>query len=753
MAEDKHIVYVLPHRSLFDLASLDLLTAKLALVSPTSKYLGNDSQTPSRLMYLFRGSSFSKIRPDFSSELKSLLNLSEDAQAKIVFVPCTFFWGRNIMFQKNKVGILSNHWSNPGFYKRLSSLLLNQGDIWINMGEAVHLNTLANESEKDEIRERRLARILRSTIQNQKITTLGPHFENREDLIDAICASPLVQKNTEPDHEKLKKQTRKIASSIASNMSYSTIRFLTTLLNWFWNRIYDGIELSGIEKATETNKTHSLVYVPCHRSHLDYLILSFLLFHKGLMIPHIASGDNLNIPILGRILRQGGAFFMKRSFSRDLHYSSIFSEYLYQIYNKGHSVEFFPEGGRSRSGRLLQPKLGLLGMSIDAHQRGLSKPLAFVPIYIGYEKIIEGSTYVSEMRGSQKTSEKLSDIFINLKLIRQNFGKVNVNVGEIIKLDQWLSDDQFASNSVPINQLGTKIMASINDAATVNAVNLVALVLLATNRQSLDEPSFKQQIELYITLITNIYGREKISNEALDAVSVISRLQTLGLLRSDEEDFGRVYFLDPFTSVLMTWYQNNIIHLFALASLISKLIVNRRLKLENDKLLKVIEVISPYIEKELSTKFSQQDIRNTLHFLINNNLVIEEDEGIRPPARANPNYSRLELLSKILSPSVERMFITLNLIVKGNQNLNSISHEAKKIAHKVSRLYGINSPEFSDASVFDSFVQELKSLKAIDISESGLIVSNPNIQEIVRLAQGVVSAEIKQAINQAASPI
>ena len=142
-----------------------------------------------------------------------------------------------------------------------------------------------------------------------------------------------------------------------------------------------------------------------------------------------------------------------------------------------------------------------------------------------------------------------------------------------------------------------------------------------------------------------------------------------------------------------------------------------------------------------------------MHFLINNNLVVEEDGGIRPPARANSNYSRLELLSKILSPSVERMFITLNLIVEGNQNLDSISHEAKKIAHKVSRLYGINSPEFSDGSVFESFVQELKSRKAIDISESGLIVSNPNIREIVRLAQGVVSAEIKQAINHAASPI
>ena len=571
--EDKHIVYVLPHRSLFDLASLDLLTTELALVSPTSKYHSGDPLTPTRLLYLFRGSSFTKIRPDFSTELKDFLNLSQSAQSKIVFVPCTFFWGRAIIFQKNKPRFLSNHWSNPGFYKRLSSLLLNRGDIWINMGEAVHLKTLANDSENDEIRERRLARILRSTIQNQKITTLGPNFENREDLIDAVCASSLVQKNTEPKNEQQQKQTRKIASSIASNMTYATIRFLTTLLNWFWNRIYEGIELSGIEKVSETTKTHSLVYVPCHRSHLDYLILSFLLFHKGLMIPHIASGDNLNIPVLGRILRQGGAFFMKRSFNRDPHYSSIFNEYLYQIYNRGHSVEFFPEGGRSRSGRLLQPKLGLLGMSIDAYQRGLNKPLAFVPIYIGYEKIIEGSTYVSEMRGSQKTSEKLSDIFINLKLIRQNFGKVRVNVGEIIKLDQWLKTVKYPSNFLPVNQLGAKIMVSINDAATINSVNLVALVLLATNRQSLDETSLKQQIELYITLITNLYGHEKISGDARDANSVISRLEKLGLLQFDEEDFGKVYFLDPFTSVLMTWYQNNVIHLFALASLISKLII------------------------------------------------------------------------------------------------------------------------------------------------------------------------------------
>ena len=751
--DNEHVIYVLPHRSFFDLASLDLLTAQHSLISPTSRDLNNDSESLQRILYLFRGSSFSKVRPNFSIELKDFFNLSQEDQSKIVFVPCTVFWGRAIMFKKHKPAFLSTHWSNPGFWKRISSLLFSWGDIWINMAEPIYLKELTDGHENNEITERRLARLIRSTIQNQKIATLGPNFENRDDLIDAICASPLVQKNPESHSQGFNKQTKKIAASIASNMSYSTIRFLTTLLNWFWNRIYDGIELYGIEKISATTNTHSLVYVPCHRSHLDYLILSFLLFHKGLMIPHIASGDNLNIPILGRILRQGGAFFMKRSFNGEPLYSSIFNEYLYQICNRGHSVEFFPEGGRSRTGRILPPKLGLLGMSVAAHQRGLNKPLAFVPIYIGYEKIIEGSTYVSEMRGSQKTRERLSDIFINLKLIRQNFGKVKVNIGEVIKLDQWLEDRKDPSDSVPIKQLGTEIMASINDAASVNSVNLVALVLLATNRQSLDEPSFKQQIELYIKLLSTLYGKEKISDDALNADSVILRLQHLGLLRFDNEDFGKVYYLDPFTSVLMTWYQNNSIHLFSLASLISKLIVNRRLKLEKNKLLKIVEIILPYIEKELSTKFSDKNVDETLRFLIDNQLILENDDTVRPPPRAHPSYKRLELLSKILSPSVERMFITLNLIVEGNQKIDSISREAKKIAHKITRLYGINSPDFFDSSVFDNFIAELIARSAIEISEKGLILSNPNIQDIVRHAEGVISTDIRQAINQAASPI
>ncbi|MDC0213862.1 glycerol-3-phosphate 1-O-acyltransferase PlsB, partial [Gammaproteobacteria bacterium] len=688
----------------------------------------------------------------FSVELKDFLDLPKKDQSEIMFVPCTVFWGRAITFKKNRINLVSKHWSNPGLAKRLKNLLITWGDIWINIGQPIHLKDVILNHQDSEITERRLARMLRSKIQNQKIATLGPNFEHHDDLLEAICDSPSVQKVLESKQQDSDTVIKRIANSIASDMSYKTIRFLTALLNWFWNRIYEGIELNGIERVSATTSTHTLVYVPCHRSHLDYLILSFLLFHKGFMIPHIAAGDNLNIPILGRILRQGGAFFMKRSFSGDPLYSSIFNEYLFQIYNRGHSVEFFPEGGRSRTGRLLPPKLGLLSMTIASHQKGLQKPLAFVPIYIGYEKIIEGSTYVSEMRGSQKTREKLSDVLINLKLIRQNFGRVRVNIGEVINLDEWLKTQNSPATSIPVDQLAAKIMSSINDAASVNSVNLVALVLLATHRQSLEESSFKRQLELYISLTKTLYSNEKISSDLVNADSVIDRLNNLGLLKTDNEDFGTVYHIDPFTAVLMTWYQNNSIHLFSLASLVANLIVNRRLKLEEKKLLKIIETLLPYIEKELSTHFSAQEIDNTIEFLIENNLIEKEGNAFKPPSRADSRYESLDLLAKILSPTVERMFITLNLIVLGKQNINSIGNESKKIARKITRLYGINSPDFFDSSVFDSFMAELIKRGAVQISEDGVIVGNSLIQNIARHADGVISPQIRQAISQAASP-
>ena len=749
---DTHVVYVLPHRSIFDLISLDILATKLSLARPVEDSSSQNQEIAPRTLYLFRGSLFTKVRPNFTDDLEAYFKLTKPEAKTIAFVPCTVFWGRSLGFEKTKLSMRRAHWSHPGIRKKLNNLFLPWGDIWIHLGEPIYLGNLIKTEEISSVSQRRLARLLRSTIQSQKTTTLGPNFENRDELLDSITTSNTVKESMTNRPDQSAALPRKIADSIASNMSYPTIRALTFLLNWFWNRIYEGIELTGIERVNAVSKTHSLIYVPCHRSHVDYLLLSFLLFHKGLMIPHIAAGDNLNIPILGRILRQGGAFFMRRSFSGDELYSNVFKEYLYQTCNRGHSIEFFPEGGRSRTGKLLSPKLGFLNMCVESHERGLSKPVAFIPVYIGYEKIIEGATYVSEMKGARKTTERLRDILVNLKLIKQNFGKVQVNIGQVLKLDKWREESSKSPNQPSTDLLARKIMNSINDAATVNAVNLTALVLLGTARQSLDEETLKEQLGLYINLTKSLYEKEKITNDVVDANSVVQRLISLGLLKIDLEEFGQVFYLEPFTAVLMTWYQNNVIHLFCLPSLIANLIANRRLPIKKRKLLEILALILPYMEKELSTQFELIDAEKALSFLIEKDLIELSGDAIKPPNRSKPSFRNLKLISRIMSPTVERMFIILDLIVQKKHKANTITHAAKNIGQKIGRLYGINSPDFYDLSLFDNFFKELNRRKAITISDEGAITANNLISDIVRHAEGVISTEIRQAINQEASP-
>jgi len=202
-------------------------------------------------------------------------------------------------------------------------------------------------------------------------------------------------------------RARGFALEIASDYSYGVVRALELFLTWLWTRLYDGIELHNFATVTHIAPGHEIVYVPCHRSHIDYLLLSYIIHRQGLTPPHIAAGANLNLPIVGSLLRRGGAFFLRRSLKGEALYAAVFHEYLHLMLARGFSIEYFIEGGRSRSGRMLTPKAGILGMTVLSFIRQHARPLVFVPVYVGYEKIIEGKAYLGELAGQPKQRESL----------------------------------------------------------------------------------------------------------------------------------------------------------------------------------------------------------------------------------------------------------------------------------------------------------------------------------------------------------
>ncbi|EPN5697443.1 glycerol-3-phosphate 1-O-acyltransferase PlsB, partial [Cronobacter sakazakii] len=495
------------------------------------------------------------------------------------------------------------------------------------------------------------------------------------------------------------------------------------VLGFTWNRLYQGINVHNAERVRQlAHDGHEIVYVPCHRSHMDYLLLSYVLYHQGLVPPHIAAGINLNFWPAGPIFRRLGAFFIRRTFKGNKLYSTVFREYLGELFSRGYSVEYFVEGGRSRTGRLLDPKTGTLSMTIQAMLRGGTRPITLVPIYIGYEHVMEVGTYAKELRGATKEKESLLQMLRGLSKLR-NLGQGYVNFGEplplITFLNQHVPEWRDAIDPIEavrpawltptVNEIAAQLMVRINNAGAANAMNLCCTALLASRQRSLTREQLTEQLDCYLNLLRNVpYAADATVPDAT-ATQLIEHALQMNKFEVEKDTIGDIIVLPREQAVLMTYYRNNIMHMLVLPSLIAAIVTQHR-RISREAVQQQVELLFPMLKTELFLRWEKEEVSAVVDALVNElaqqGLILADDEWLQ----VNPARSRtLQLLAAGVRETLQRYAITFWLL-SANPSINrgTLEKESRTVAQRLSVLHGINAPEFFDKAVFSTLVLTLR---------------------------------------------
>ncbi|WP_127717560.1 1-acyl-sn-glycerol-3-phosphate acyltransferase [Halobacteriovorax sp. HLS] len=265
---------------------------------------------------------------------------------------------------------------------------------------------------------------------------------------------------------------------IRAEFSKTYINSFQKLLDNAIPKLYDSVNFNenGVD-FRQLVKDTSVVLVPNHQSHADYVAINYMVYKKYGFPLYVAGGNNLNIFPIGKLFRKSGCFFIRRSFANDILYKLTLEAYLYYLLMEQKPIEFFFEGGRSRTGKLLSPKYGLYQMLLEAHShlpQAKKKDLMFVPVSIVHEYVPEQKSLASELHGAKKKKESSGQLLSLFKLFSYQFGSVHINLGNPIKALK--SDEESLKGDV--QNLAFECFRSVGANMCVTPSSVLGLVLL-----------------------------------------------------------------------------------------------------------------------------------------------------------------------------------------------------------------------------------------------------------------------------------
>ncbi len=608
----------------------------------------------SSIIYL-RDSGF--IGSRYGSPIVQLISAQKDLDVPIYLVPELVAYGRRREKKyKTLINILFGQKENPCALRRLITFLRNSKKASVISARPINLAEFIKENRglSMENVSYRLRRELIERIDEEKRAIVGPVLKSREEIIGMVLRDNElvgfmkdVAAEKKKDYSRVVKEAEKHLREIAADYNEAYIEIWYKVLTWLWNNIYDGIVVDRKElvKIRDVSRKMPFIIIPCHRSHMDYLLLSYIFYKHNIQMPFIAAGTNMMFGPFGHILRKSGAFFMRRSFKGNPFYGEIFAKYLKVLLKEGLPLEFFIEGGRSRTGKMVMPKYGLLSMIIQAYKEGACDDLAIIPVFIGYDRVLEEKSYMAELGGAPKEKEKMSTIIKGRKFLKKRHGRVYINIAEPILLKSYLASHEKSFDDMSVyerqslyRKIGYDIVSEISEVSVVTPFSLIALGLLSHYKRGISHDDLMGIVnELYDYLVFrnvsfSFANRKKAVEDALNLFESSGLISKMGAEADEEEEFREiVYSLVDDKRLNLEYYKNNILHFFLSLSFVATSILS-----SSEDTIPLYQIMEDYkffkgiFHHEFVFDYRKDDVdevNSILSYIHDRGMIVGEERG------------------------------------------------------------------------------------------------------------------------------
>lgn len=587
--------------------------------------------------------------------LQHLIEIQSSIEKPIYVIPCAVVYSRHPGKETSDNKSLWVTQKKTGTLRQIISFLRGYRHAVIEIGDPVNLKDIMTElspiSSERKTQIFQLRRDLLESVNRIYKSILGPALKSKLELKEIILNNPKLQtymrrkaKSTGRKIWDIYQEADKYLEEIAADYSYSFVKIMERTLTWVWNTIFDGIDIDeeGLRRVKKAAQRHTLVYIPCHKSHIDYLILSYVLFRANLSPPFIAAGKNLSFWPLGPIFRRGGAFFIRRTFAGQRFYTEVFSLYVKTMVHLGHNIEFFIEGGRSRTGKLILPKLGLLSILIQAVEEGYCDDLVFVPTAICYDRIPEEESYVHEVTGGSKQAENIKQLFGLRRFLKKKYGRVYVRFAKPISLVQYLERNRLnLKNMRPrerhevYRDFAFRVINSINSVSVVTPHALVSTSLLSTSRSGISLITLKLAMRTlldYLFFINAKLARTFSNYDSMleETLMDLEKSKVIERIREPEDTEEDILIsIDEKRRHILEYYKNNTIHFFLPISFVAtSLIAQKTFSPKLDNILKDYLFLKKLFKHEFvydNEIPDEKSVESVFNFLMQRNWIDDAD--------------------------------------------------------------------------------------------------------------------------------